>query len=143
MGTEFLVGSNDEPVLDIGDDLDAVITQIAGWSYLFRSAQVHFDWYDVVIASESLGAFADRCATLAEQYGDPSRSWSGEPTVHSRAWTVSGTDLRDTLEEIGRVAREAADAQISLTIRSDRGWVEQTTWQAATQTGPDSGAASS
>ncbi len=102
MGTEFLVGSNDEPAFDIEDNLDAVITQIAGWSYLLHIAQAHFNWYDAVIAPESVGAFANGCATVAEQYGDP--SWSGEPTADSRAWTVSGTDLHNTLAEIERVA---------------------------------------
>jgi hypothetical protein len=31
MGTEFIVGSSDEPSFDIEDDLDTVLADIGGW----------------------------------------------------------------------------------------------------------------
>lgn len=135
MGTEFLVGPSDEPAFDIEDDLHSVLVDIGGWSYLLRQAEADYHWYDAVIGPANLEAFAKRCEVLAEEYGDPSRRWSGDATEHSPAWTVTGTELGEALAEMSKVGRTAGAAQVPLTIRSDVGWVEETWWQGAENRG--------
>jgi hypothetical protein len=131
VGSEFLIGSSDEPAFDIEDDLDSVLADIGGWSYLLRQGRADYHWYDAVIAPENLEAFALGCEVLAEEYGDPSRCWSGAATEYVRAWTITGTDLSGALAEMSRLRRTASEARVPLTIRSDAGWVEQTWWQSA------------
>lgn len=126
-----MVGPSDEPVFDIEDDLHTVLTEIGGWSYLFDLARADHRWYEAVIAPENLVAFAHGCDVLAEEYGDASRQWSGDATGDLRAWTVTGSELRAALTELARVGRSAEASHAPLTVRSDAGWVEQTSWQEA------------
>jgi hypothetical protein len=98
-------------------------------------ARADYHWYDAVIAPENLEPFAEGCEVLGEEYGDPSRRWSGNATEHTRAWMVSGTDLGEALVEMARLGRTAGEAHVPLTIRSDVGWVEETWWQAAEDRG--------
>jgi len=114
------------------------LSEIGGWSYLFERSHARYSWYDAIISPPNLLALADACAVLADQYGLEGRvfthSWGGEDVVHSAE--VTGPELLKNLTNMSRIARVAHEADRSLTITGDRGWVERTMWQDANEADP-------
>jgi hypothetical protein len=138
MGAEFLLEGQSEPVLEVDDGVEWVLSEIGGWSYLFERSHARYSWHDAIISPPNLIAFADACGVLAEQYGLEGRvfthSWGGRDAVHSAE--VTGLELRRNLTNMMRIARVAHLASCTMTISGDRGWVESTIWQEADEAGP-------
>jgi hypothetical protein len=134
MGLEFILDGEIEPGLEVEDDLEETIQDIGGWSYLLRAANAEYHWYEAIVSPPNLIAFADGCVVLAEQYGSEGRSFTRtwrDADDHVRSSEVTGRKLRRSLLEIERFARTAYEDDRSVTLRGERGWIQETMWKSA------------
>ena len=124
MGTEIVIGDDDEPSFEVDDDLETVIEEIGGWGFLCRGGEVTYTGYLVPVSG--LSSFAESAEALAEQYGDEARAWSYEREIvhadgrtETRSWSITGLQLRGLMLDLAATARGAARRQQGIVLNMD------------------------
>ena len=124
VGTEIVLGEDEEPSFEVDDEIDRVIREINAWGYLCRGGKVTYTGYEVPVSG--LRAFTESAEALAEQYGDGAREWTYEReithvdgTTEMRRSTVTGPEFRQAMLSLAATAGEAARRGTAMILNMD------------------------